>query len=120
MKIQFIPYEDGSKQKAVEGAGNILNLDFAKPRPVGQVIPDWFKHLPAFIDRPLTPGAGTAKACRPLHEYLHYGYILPLWADYIFDYNELQNTKKNGTFRRNHFCTLGQLNRQRWSMASLL
>ena len=45
MKIQFIPYEDGSKQKAVEGAGNILNLDFAKPRPVGQVLPDWFKHL---------------------------------------------------------------------------
>ena len=85
MKIQFIPYEDGSKHKAVEGAGNILNLDFAKPRPVGQVIPDWFKHLPAFIDRPLTPGAGTAKACRPLHEYLHYGYMLPLWADYIFD-----------------------------------
>ena len=62
MQIQFIPYEDGSKHKAIEGAGNILNLDFAKPRPVGQVIPDWFKHLPAFIDRPLTPGAGTAKA----------------------------------------------------------
>jgi len=91
MKIQFIPYEDGSKQKAVEGAENILNLDFAKPKPIGQVLPDWYKHLSAFIDRPLTPGAGTAKACRPLHEYLHYGYVLPLWADYIFEKNEEQN-----------------------------
>jgi len=85
MKIQFVPYEDGTKQIAVKGVTNLLALDFVKPKPIGQILPDWFKHLPAFKDRPLTPGEETAKACRPLHEYLHYGYMLPLWADYIFE-----------------------------------
>ena len=91
MEIQFIPFDAGPKEGPVEGAENILDLDLAKPKPIGQVLPNWFKQLAPFKDKPLIPGTETAKACRPLHEYLHYGYILPLWADYIFDYNDEQN-----------------------------
>ena len=88
MDIQFIPFDHGHNEGPVEEAENLLELDLAKPKPAGRLLPDWFKHLPAFNERPLVPGTQTAKSCRPLHEYLHYGYILPLWADYIFDHNQ--------------------------------
>jgi len=86
--IEFIPHDYGGKDGPVVGAEGLLEIDIAQPKPAGKILPDWYKHLPAFEEKNIEPGKQTAKSCRPLYEYLQYGYILPLWCDYIFHHNE--------------------------------
>jgi hypothetical protein len=58
----------------------------AKPIPASQIIPDWWKKIPVYMDgdkklklRPY-PNVG-AKRCFPLLDGITAGYIVPLWCD---------------------------------------
>ena len=88
MKIDFIPNEENSSVRVVE---QLHYIEEAQPRPIKNCIPKWYKNLmlDLSVDTPGMKGyAETIKACRPVHEYLHSGYILPLWADHLFHYTD--------------------------------
>ncbi|MGF1605585.1 MAG: DUF6065 family protein [Rhodothalassiaceae bacterium] len=51
-----------------------------KPRPAAQVMPDWKKELAAKVEHEFRQ-ARSARTCPALHDYLHLGYVIPLWTD---------------------------------------
>jgi len=51
-----------------------------RPKPAAEVLPDWKTSIPAKAQKELESGQ-TARACPALHDYLHLGYVLPLWTD---------------------------------------
>ena len=51
-----------------------------KPKPVQQVSPEWKSSIDALIETE-EKTARTARACPALDDYLHLGFVIPLWSD---------------------------------------
>ena len=77
--IEFIPNTD-VKSSPVGAPELLKDIQEIQPVPASKVIPSWYKRLSANVE----PEARTIKSCRPVHELIHTGYILPLWADHEF------------------------------------
>ena len=89
MKITFSPYIDPAINGPNDNTGvfcpeNMLDVPEIQPRPISEYQPTWYKKLNFTSDHPSVIDDKTIKACRPVHEYLHTGYCLPLWTDYSF------------------------------------
>ncbi|MEL7487980.1 MAG: DUF6065 family protein [Pseudomonadota bacterium] len=58
----------------------LIDDDRLRPKPAHEVLPDWKKTGPAKIEDNLVQGR-TVRTCPALHDYLHLGYVIPLWTD---------------------------------------
>lgn len=52
-----------------------------RPRPAVEVLPDWKSALPAKVEQGLVSGR-SARTCPAMHDFLHLGYVVPLWSDF--------------------------------------
>lgn len=50
------------------------------PKPAVEVLPDWKRSIPAKAERDGQKGR-TARTCPAMDDYLHLGFIIPLWTD---------------------------------------
>ncbi len=50
------------------------------PKPAHEVLPDWRRELPARLEAEMRQGR-SARSCPALQDYLHLGYVIPLWSD---------------------------------------
>lgn len=60
----------------------MIEDDRIKPKPVSKVAPDWKSKLPVHVTKGNDKGK-TVRACPGIDDYLHLGYVIPLWADVI-------------------------------------
>ena len=92
--INFYPVDDPEKTKLPDG-GALLDIPELHPVPASKVMPEWWNKLNTYQNQGLegaenTPfkriefESATAKACRPMAEFLLSGYIIPLWCEYMF------------------------------------
>lgn len=59
------------------------------PVPAGRMMPGWMRDMPAYTERRRFPkfrtrAEVTMKGCPGVGDYMGLGWIVPLWADYIF------------------------------------
>jgi len=59
----------------------LIDDERLRPRLAHEILPSWRHELPAKVEVGLTQGR-TARTCPALQDYLHLGYIIPLWADF--------------------------------------
>lgn len=59
---------------------SILNNRHLIPKRASDTLPDWKLHIPAKVKKGDVVGR-TARACPAMHDYLHDGFIIPLWTD---------------------------------------
>ena len=72
-KIQFI-----STVKGLESIEECL------PRPAKHFIPQWFKDIPS-------ADPNTVKNCPSFPDYFSQGYIIPMWADILLQYDKIKD-----------------------------
>ncbi len=58
----------------------LIDDDRLRPKPAHEVLPNWKTELPAKAVADLVHYR-TARTCPAVHDYLHLGYVIPLWAD---------------------------------------
>lgn len=75
-KIQFISMTPG-----------LSDIEWARPKPAKQFIPEWFKNIPN--DAPTS-----VKKCPSFPDYFSQGFIIPMWMDSM-----LSLDKENGGWR---------------------
>ncbi len=63
---------------------SLIEDDRLRPRPAVDVMPDWKKEIPGQIKRELEQG-NTVRTCPAIHDYLHLGFVIPLWTDVIVE-----------------------------------
>ena len=54
---------------------------FPQPVPSNKLMPEWFKVLKPYIDKPSKINPQTVKKCIPVMESVSNGFIIPLWCD---------------------------------------
>ncbi len=89
--------EEAPKENVhVEFATEVPGLEeIAPPLPASRCMPSSFDSMPLHVkefnhrDRldQTSHGAGTLRRCPGVADYMKIGYILPLWADYIIEYD---------------------------------
>lgn len=50
------------------------------PKPASEVLPEWNQQIPAKAEKAGKEGR-TARTCPAMYDFLHLGYIIPLWTD---------------------------------------
>jgi len=75
-KISFI--------STVEG---LESIEECLPKPAKNFIPQWFKDIPIDTTE-LGSIIKTVKACPSFPDYFSQGYVIPMWADTILNYNK--------------------------------
>lgn len=58
----------------------LISDDRLKPRPAADLLPDWKRSISSKVYSGDEEGR-SARTCPALHDYLHMGYIIPLWTD---------------------------------------
>ncbi len=58
----------------------LIDDDRLRPKPAGDLLPDWKRTIPGRVVRELDQG-NTVRTCPAIHDYLHLGFIIPLWTD---------------------------------------
>lgn len=58
----------------------LIDDERLRPKPAHEVLPDWKGELPTKVEADLVQGR-TARTCPAMHDYLHLGYVIPLWSD---------------------------------------
>ena len=71
----------------------------AEPYPAIQHMPDWYKHLPAKIDKKDKLENSTIRRCAPFLDAMSLGWIIPLAADVEF----ISNEDASGVSYKSHF-----------------
>lgn len=61
-------------------AQSLIDDDRLRPRPAVEVMPEWKSSLAAKVHKAMDEGR-SARTCPALHDYLHLGYVIPLWTD---------------------------------------
>lgn len=59
---------------------SLLEDERLRPRPAAEVLPDWRKEVSAIVRTERETGR-SVRTCPALQDYLHLGYVIPLWAD---------------------------------------
>lgn len=60
----------------------LVDDERTKPKPISQVSPAWKSQIPVHVTKGAHSGK-TVRACPGIDDFLHLGYILPLWADVV-------------------------------------
>lgn len=76
-----------SKIRFVSRVPGLSELEWAKPKPAKQFIPEWFKSMPASVNTEDGP-VSTARICPALPDYFSLGYVIPMWMDSDLSYNK--------------------------------
>ncbi len=56
---------------------------FPNPVPSNKLMPEWFKALKPYVDKPSKVDVGTVKKCMPVMDSVSNGFIIPLWCDLV-------------------------------------
>ena len=81
--------------------GEEFKGSYPEPVPAHLALPQWVKDQPNKLDRklagPTTPGVSTYKRCVPFMDIMRTGYIIPMWTDVAFSFNECPGDCDLGT-----------------------
>jgi hypothetical protein len=77
----------------------LLDTPDLHPRPTKVWIPDWFKNLPTHSELNKEEDGSlseyqtdkTVRQCPSFIDYFSHGYVIPMWADLIINYNEKED-----------------------------
>jgi hypothetical protein len=78
-KISFI--------STIEG---LESIEECLPKPAKHFIPEWFKNTPIEIGESGVT-LKTVKACPSFPDFFSQGYVIPMWADTILQYNKIND-----------------------------
>jgi hypothetical protein len=59
---------------------SLMDDERLRPKPVGNVMPEWKREIDVKVVKEIDTGR-SARACPALDDYLHLGYVIPLWTD---------------------------------------
>ena len=63
---------------------SLIEDDRLRPRLATEVMPDWKRDIPGQVEKELQKG-NTVRTCPAIHDYLHLGYVIPLWTDVVVE-----------------------------------
>lgn len=68
----------------------LIDDERLRPRPAHEVLPEWRVELPAKVKAGMVDGR-TVRACPAIQDFLHLGYVLPLWSDFRIERVSIAN-----------------------------
>ena len=69
----------------------LADIEECQPKPTNKFIPEWWKNMPAHIEKGKPHIGLTAKSCPALPDYFSQGYVIPMWVDTILQYDKESN-----------------------------
>jgi len=75
-----------SKIQFVSTSKGLSEIEWARPKPAKQFIPEWFKKIPNNLPDP------TIRDCPVIPDYFSMGYVMPMWMDSILTLHKQTNT----------------------------